>query len=110
VQGFNNKFTSATKFYQDLCGRLFDGPDNLDLYILYDWPSRGSILGYEPDNVWDIDCSSFFPPEVDGGAIHGAYFQNDGTINLMRHVLRGLDRGVLDALGHTRGTAWPGTK
>jgi len=26
---------------------------------------------------------------------------------LMRHVLRGLDRGVLDRLGYTKGTAWP---
>jgi len=24
VHGFNNKFTSATRFYQDLCGRLFE--------------------------------------------------------------------------------------
>ncbi len=59
------------------------------------------------DNVWDVDCSSFFPAEVDGAGIHGAYFVHDGTINLMRHVLRGLDRGVLDALGYTKGTAWP---
>ena len=259
VHGFNNKFTSATRFYQDLCGRLFDGPNSLGLCILYDWPSRGSVLGYEPDrsharlcaadltdvlsalfdwlvrkqqetidnpakpckakvslishsmgnyvvqkamaaawtrknqpllvslinqllmvaadvdsdlfdlgapdnndgdavanltyritalwsgrdsvlgasaglkhfgmrrlgrsglatlppladsssptvNVWDVDCSSFFPREVDGGAIHGAYFLNDGTVNLMRHVLRGLDRNVLDTLGYTRGAAWP---
>jgi hypothetical protein len=53
------------------------------------------------------DCSSFFPPEVDGAAIHGAYFVNDGTLKLIRHVLRGLDRGVLDTLGYTKGTAWP---
>jgi hypothetical protein len=25
----------------------------------------------------------------------------------MRHVLRGLDRGVLDRLGYTKGAAWP---
>ncbi len=60
------------------------------------------------DNVWDVDCSSFFPPEVDSAGIHGAYFVHDGTINLMRHVLRGLDRGVLDSLGYTKGAAWPG--
>jgi len=259
VHGFNNKFTSATRFYQDLCGKLFEGPDSLGLCILYDWPSRGSILGYEPDrsharlcardltdvlsalfdwlvdkqeetidnpakackakvsliahsmgnyvvqkamaaawtrknqpllvslinqllmvagdvdsdlfdmgapdnndgdavanltyritalysgrdsvlgasaglkhfgmrrlgrsglpnrppladpasptdNVWDVDCSSFFPPKVDGAAIHGAYFANDGTLNLMRCILRGLDRGVLDTLGYTKGAAWP---
>ena len=262
MHGFNNKFTSASKFYQDLCGRLFDGPDSLGLCILYDWPSRGSILGYEPDrsharicaqdltdvlsalfdwlvakqqatidnsakackakvsliahsmgnyvvqkamaaawtrknqpllvslinqlvmvaadvdsdlfdegapdnndgnaianftyritalysgrdsvlgasaglkhfgmrrlgrsglpnhppladassptdNVWDVDCSSFFSPDVAGAGIHGAYFVNDDTINLMRHVLRGLDRDVLDTLGYTKGTAWPGTR
>ena len=59
------------------------------------------------DNVWDVDCSSFFPPAVGGAGIHGAYFVNDGTINLMRHVLRGLDRGVLYSLGYIKGTAWP---
>ncbi len=59
------------------------------------------------DNVWDVDCSSFFPREVDGAAIHGAYFVNEGTLNLMRHVLRGLDRGVLNTLGYTKGTTWP---
>jgi len=57
------------------------------------------------DDVWDVDCSSFFPTEVDGAAIHGAYFVNEGTLNLMRHVLRGLDRGVLDRLGYTKGAA-----
>jgi hypothetical protein len=62
------------------------------------------------DNVWDVDCSSFFPQEVGGAGIHGAYFQNEGTINLVRHVLRGLDRGVLNALGYTKGTGWPGTR
>jgi len=259
VHGFNQTFAKAARFYQDLCAKLFDGPDSLGLCILYDWPSRGSALGYEPDrsharlcahdltdvlsalfdwlvekqqqtisnpakackakvsliahsmgnyvvqkamaaawtrknqpllvslinqllmvaadvdsdlfdmgapdnndgnavanltyritalysgrdsvlgasaglkhfgmrrlgrsglpnrppladpasptdNVWDVDCSSLFPPEVDGAGIHGAYFVHDGTINLMRHVLRGLDRGVLDALGYTKGTAWP---
>ena len=26
----------------------------------------------------------------------------------MRDILRGLDRGVLEQLGRTKGTAWPG--
>jgi len=26
---------------------------------------------------------------------------------LMRYILRGLDRGVLDTLGYTKGNAWP---
>jgi esterase/lipase superfamily enzyme len=257
VHGYNQTFVKAARSYQDLCARLFDGPDSLGLCILYDWPSRGSLLGYQPDrsharlcardladvlsalfdwlvkkqeqtvdnpakackakvsliahsmgnyvvqkamaaawtrknqpllvsllnqlvmvaadvdgdlfdmgapdnddggavanltyritalysgrdsvlgasaglkhfgmrrlgrsglsnrppvaeaasptdNVWDVDCSSFFEPDTRD--IHGAYFFTDGTLNLMRHVLRGLDRGVLETLGHTRGTAWP---
>ena len=262
VHGFNVSFASATAFYQNLCGRLFDGPDSLGLCILYDWPSLGSVAGYEPDratardcagdltdilselfdwlikkqqdaiasdgdprksckakvsliahsmgnyvvqkalaaawtrknqpllvslinqllmvaadvdndlfdtgaadngdgnaianltyritalssgrdavlgasagvkhfgtrrlgrsglanrpplvtappatdNVWDIDCSSFFPPKVSGLDIHGAYFVTDGTLALMRQILRGLDRGVLETLGVTKGKAWP---
>jgi esterase/lipase superfamily enzyme len=257
LHGYNQTFVKAARFYQDLCGKLFEGPDSLGLCILYDWPSRGSILGYEPDrsharlcahdladvlsalfdwlvkkqeqtinnpakackakvsliahsmgnyviqkamaaawtrknqpllvsllnqlvmvaadvdsdlfdlgapdnedgnaianltyritalysgrdsvlgasaglkhfgmrrlgrsglstrppaadaasptdNVWDVDCSSFFEPDVRD--IHGAYFLSDGTLNLMRHILRGLDRGVLQTLGYTRGTSWP---
>ena len=61
----------------------------------------------QTDNVWDIDCSSFFPPDVDGESIHGAYFKTPGTLDLMRHVLRGIDRGVLDQLGLLQGDAWP---
>ena len=58
------------------------------------------------DNVWDVDCSSFFPASVGGKDIHGAYFVTDGTIELMRQVLRGIDRGVLAAQGLTKGNAW----
>jgi esterase/lipase superfamily enzyme len=49
----------------------------------------------ETDNVWAVDCSSFFPPEVNGQDIHGAYFVTNETINLMRQILRGLDRGII---------------
>lgn len=41
-----------------------------------------------------------FPPKVDGAAIHGAYFSTDETLNLMRYILRGLDRGVQETLGY----------
>ena len=59
------------------------------------------------DNVWDIDCSSFFPPTVEGIQIHNAYFDTAGTLALMRELLRGIDRSVLATLGLTQGTAWP---
>src|SRR5207237_9299464 len=49
VHGVNQRFAKTARFYQDLCRRLFDSPESLGLCILYDWPSRGSTLGYEPD-------------------------------------------------------------
>lgn len=60
----------------------------------------------QTDNVWDIDCSSFFADEVSGQAIHSAYFETQDVIDLMRRILRGTDRGVLDQLGLTKGKAW----
>jgi hypothetical protein len=59
------------------------------------------------DNLWDIDCSSFFPASVSGIQIPDAYFENDAVMNLVRDILRGLDRTVLAALGETQGHAWP---
>jgi esterase/lipase superfamily enzyme len=59
------------------------------------------------DNIWEVDCSSFFPASVGGMDIHSAYFGPYGTLPLMRDILRGLDRSVLDTLGETQGNAWP---
>lgn len=59
------------------------------------------------DNVWDVDCSSFFPPATAGKDIHSAYFETAGTLALMRQILRGVDRGVLDATHQTTGDQWP---
>ena len=262
VHCYNESFDHSARFYQDLCSRLFDRPKSLGLCILYDWPSWGNILGYEPDrararqcaedltdilsalfdwlvgqqkaaiasggdpekacraklsviahsmgnyvvqkamaaawtrknqpllvslinqllmvaadvdndlfdagapdnddgaavvnltyritalysgrdevlgasaglkhfgtrrlgrsglahqpplvtqppqtdNVWDVDCSSFFSSNVSGIEIHGAYFVTDGTLELMRQILRGVDRGVLATTGTLSGRAWP---
>jgi hypothetical protein len=269
IHGFNVSFNSSTSFYQDLCGRLFDGPESMGLCILYDWPSQGTVAGYLPDratarqcaddltdilcnlfdwlikkqkdavtaaaaavagktarvtpckakvsviahsmgnyvlqkamaaawtrknqpllaslinqllmvaadvdndlfdagapdnddgaamvnliyritalysgrdevlgasaglkhfgtrrlgrsalahrpplvnappatdNVWDVDCSSFFPPTVSGIDIHGAYFVTDTTITLIRKILSGIDRNVLATIGAITGSAWP---
>jgi esterase/lipase superfamily enzyme len=262
VHGYNVSFDHSTSFYEELCGRLFDGPNSLGLCILFDWPSWGNILGYEPDrararecaqdltdilaalfdwlvkeqaaaiashgdpnkackakvsliahsmgnyvvqkamaaawtrknqpllvslinqllmvaadvdndlfdagapdnndgsavvnltyritalysgrdevlgasaglkhfgtrrlgraglahrpplvtqppqtdNVWDVDCSGFFPTSVSGTDIHGTYFITDGTIELMRQILRGVDRNVLSNTGRLTGRAWP---
>src|SRR5204863_5529068 len=48
----------------------------------------------DKDNVWDIDCSSFFPPSVTGLDIHSAYFGPFGTLTLIRDILKGIDRSV----------------
>lgn len=58
------------------------------------------------DNVWDVDCSSFFPNEIGGEAIHGAYFETNGTIELIRKILLGVDREVLKTTKATQGTTW----
>ncbi|MDQ6663672.1 MAG: hypothetical protein M3Z23_04710, partial [Acidobacteriota bacterium] len=50
-----------------------------------------------PDNVWEVDCSSLIPPNSEN--VHSAYFESAGTLELMRQVLRGVDRGVLASEG-----------
>jgi hypothetical protein len=61
----------------------------------------------QTDNVWDVDCSSFLSKDLSGTDIHGAYFVTDGTIELMRELLSGIDRGVLKSTGKLTGKAWP---
>ena len=56
---------------------------------------RSGLSVYPPtgkDNVWQVDCSSFFPASTSSMEIHGAYFDTKATIDLMRDILRGLDR------------------
>ena len=60
------------------------------------------------DNVWDIDCSGFFPPALQGMDIHSAYFDQPEVVALMGQLLTGLDRTVLQASGATQGKLWPG--
>lgn len=50
-----------------------------------------------PDNVWDVDCSQLIP---DGAPdIHSSYFDQPKTQELMRQVLRGIDRNELKRRG-----------
>lgn len=52
-----------------------------------------------PDNVWDVDCSTLIDPQVNGIALHGAYFEEQKCQDLMREILRGTDRSVLVSSG-----------
>ena len=54
-------------------------------------------------------ASGFFPNSVSGQDIHGAYFVTKGTIELMRQILRGIDRKVLELTGVTTGETWKAT-
>jgi pimeloyl-ACP methyl ester carboxylesterase len=57
VHGFNETFAGATGLYQKVCNSLFSAPDSLGLCVLYDWPSLGSVLGYEPDRATARKCA-----------------------------------------------------
>jgi esterase/lipase superfamily enzyme len=61
----------------------------------------------DTDNVWDNDCSSFFPDSVSGLHIHGAYFDTSAVMKLVGDILCGVDRSVLVAQGKTQGNVWP---
>jgi esterase/lipase superfamily enzyme len=46
-----------------------------------------------PDNVWAVDCSPLIP--ADATDIHSCYFEEPKTIELMRQILRGVDRNIV---------------
>jgi esterase/lipase superfamily enzyme len=51
-----------------------------------------------PDNVWDVDCSSFFSSQTVQNfpqAVHSAYFEVPEALKLLGELLRGVDRTVL---------------
>lgn len=51
IHGYNNNWTEAIRRYNDIATQLFDGPDSLGEIISFDWPSKGSLLGYLPDRA-----------------------------------------------------------
>jgi esterase/lipase superfamily enzyme len=51
------------------------------------------------DNVWEIDCSPYFQSISNGMDIHGACFVTPATIDIMRQVLKGIDRSFVTKPG-----------
>ena len=51
VHGYNNNFAESTVRYDNIATTLFDGDDGLGELISFDWPSKGSLLGYLPDRL-----------------------------------------------------------
>ena len=50
--------------------------------------------------MWDVDCSSLFPSSKVGAGVHSIYFKEKTILSLMRELLRGVDRRVLQARGY----------
>ncbi len=46
-----------------------------------------------PDNVWDFDCSSLFPPKERD--FHSGYFKSKAIQKVLANVLRGADRHLI---------------
>jgi len=49
VHGYNESFADSAVLYDGIASTLFDGPEGLGELISFDWPSKGSLLGYLPD-------------------------------------------------------------
>lgn len=57
VHGYNNTWQQEAQRYQTICTSLFDGPDSMGLCIWFDWPSKGTALGYLPDRGLAEACA-----------------------------------------------------
>jgi hypothetical protein len=53
--------------------------------------------GTHSDNVWDVDCTTLIAAQAQD--VHSCYFDETQTIDLMRQVLRGVDRKMLIGAG-----------
>jgi esterase/lipase superfamily enzyme len=51
IHGYNNNWSESVHRYDDIATKLFDGPTSLGELISFDWPSKGSLLGYLPDRA-----------------------------------------------------------
>src|SRR5947209_5136421 len=51
IHGFDTPWVNAVSRYDIIAQQLFDGPDSLGEIVCFDWPSKGSLLGYLPDRA-----------------------------------------------------------
>jgi esterase/lipase superfamily enzyme len=49
IHGYDDDFDATIQRYDTIAGTLFDGPNSLGELVCFDWPSKGSLLGYLPD-------------------------------------------------------------
>ncbi|HZZ44398.1 MAG TPA: alpha/beta hydrolase [Tepidisphaeraceae bacterium] len=57
VHGYNNTWEEEAQWYQTICANLFEGDDGMGMCIWFDWPSRGTALGYLPDRGLAEACA-----------------------------------------------------
>ena len=51
IHGYNNGWAQSLATYEKVASQLYDGPNSLGELISFDWPSKGSLLGYLPDRL-----------------------------------------------------------
>ncbi len=51
IHGYDDSWTEVMQRYDTIARQLFDGPDSLGELVCFDWPSKGSLLGYLPDRA-----------------------------------------------------------
>ena len=51
IHGYDTTWSAAVQRYDTVCKQMFDGPGSLGELISFDWPSKGSLLGYLPDRA-----------------------------------------------------------
>ncbi len=51
IHGYDDDWRQAVTRYNTIAAQLFDGPTSLGELISFDWPSKGSLLGYLPDRA-----------------------------------------------------------
>jgi esterase/lipase superfamily enzyme len=51
IHGYDDDFNATIQRYDTIARTLFDGPNSLGELVCFDWPSKGSLLGYLPDRL-----------------------------------------------------------
>jgi esterase/lipase superfamily enzyme len=51
IHGYDDNFVTTISRYDTIASQLFDGPASLGELVCFDWPSKGSLLGYLPDRA-----------------------------------------------------------
>jgi len=51
IHGYDTAWSAAVQRYDIICKQMYDDANSLGELISFDWPSKGSLLGYLPDRA-----------------------------------------------------------